>query len=126
MSAPDTNIKKQRNEHKPALSGIVGGLIVVAGLFVAYLGYTAYQGGTPVTPEEQTRWGNGDPVENQPTVTPEMAVSPALEGGVQGAENDLATPMQNDAMTDSQTMTPGAARADVEAATPDTTQRVVE
>ena len=109
MSAPDTNVHTQSRQHRAPLWGIFGGLAIVAALFVAFLAYTAYQGGTPVTPAEQTRWGTGDPVVSQPAeVTPQKDANPALPTATSGVENDRLTPMQNDAMTDSQTMSPGA------------------
>lgn len=38
MSAPTTNIDKQRKWHRPALVGMALVVVLVGGLFVAYLG----------------------------------------------------------------------------------------
>ena len=38
MSAPTTNIEKQRKWHRPALLGIGAVVLVVGALFVAFLG----------------------------------------------------------------------------------------
>lgn len=37
MSAPDTNLTKEEQRHKPALMGIKGALAVVALLFVGWI-----------------------------------------------------------------------------------------
>lgn len=109
MSAPDTNVSRQAHQHKTPLWGIIGGLAAVAALFVAFLIYTSYQGGTPVAPEEQTRWGQGEPVVNQPNeATSDAAENPALPTATSGAEGDQLTPIQNNPTAGSQTVTPGA------------------
>ena len=45
MSAPDTNIEKQKQKHKPALSGLKISVGVVALLFVAFIIWTVAKGG---------------------------------------------------------------------------------
>lgn len=40
MSAPDTNLKKQKRRHRGPLWGIIAALVLAAILFVGYLAYT--------------------------------------------------------------------------------------
>lgn len=47
MSAPDTNIEKQKREHRAPLWGMWAGLGLVAVLFLAWMGYVVGNGDTP-------------------------------------------------------------------------------
>ncbi|HBM59266.1 MAG TPA: hypothetical protein DD444_08745 [Citreicella sp.] len=71
MSAPDTNLDRQKRRHKGPLWGIWGGLAVVAVLFVIWLAYAM----TDTTPETEpvadpaTTEQSEVPAEDAPTVT---------------------------------------------------------
>jgi hypothetical protein len=60
MSAPQTNVERQKRRHRGPLIGIILGLIVVAVMFFGFIGDT-------VTPETELLDAN------TPTVTPEAA-----------------------------------------------------
>lgn len=48
MSAPNTNVERQKRRHRGPLVGILGGLAFVALLFILYLGDTSTpEGGLP-------------------------------------------------------------------------------
>jgi len=60
MSAPETNIEKQQNRHKPALLGIGGAVIVALLLLVAFITFTIWQGGAPQGAEAQVDGRTGE------------------------------------------------------------------
>lgn len=62
MSAPDTNVEKEERRHKPALTGIRLSLIVAAGLFIGFLGWTFAQSDGPEGAETQIDGRTGDAV----------------------------------------------------------------
>ena len=66
MSAPDTNVEKQEERHKPALGGIgfalIWGLVLLAGL----VAFTILNGDDPVGSDEQIDSRTGE-VEAVPT-----------------------------------------------------------
>tara|TARA_R110002020_G_scaffold58546_1_gene160466 strand:+ start:555 stop:830 length:276 start_codon:yes stop_codon:yes gene_type:complete len=81
MSAPDTNVEKQERNHKPALLGIKGVLIVVALLAIAAIFYTSISRSesgaqdVPVAPAATTE-------QSSVTTDPEtVAPAPASEPG---------------------------------------------
>lgn len=47
MSAPSTNVEKQKKRHRPAIWGMIAGGIFAAALFLAYLANLAAQGNEP-------------------------------------------------------------------------------
>jgi len=47
MSAPETNVEKQRKRHRPALWGMMIGGIFAAIIFLAYLANLAVRGNEP-------------------------------------------------------------------------------
>ena len=59
MSAPDTNVEKQEENHKPALGGIgfamIWGLVLLAGL----VAFTILNGDDPVGADEQVDGRDG-------------------------------------------------------------------
>ncbi|MGR3541925.1 MAG: hypothetical protein ACU0BS_10920 [Hasllibacter sp.] len=66
MSAPDTNVEKQEERHKPALGGIafalIWGLVLLAGL----IAFTILTGDDPVGADERIDGRTGE-VEVVPT-----------------------------------------------------------
>lgn len=62
MSAPDTNVERQENKHKPALLGIRGALIFGVVMILLMIGFTASRG---MAPEADTIIGDdGERVED--------------------------------------------------------------
>ncbi|KIN64624.1 hypothetical protein Z946_3516 [Sulfitobacter noctilucicola] len=55
MSAPDTNVERQADEHKPSLLGIRGAMIFGALMIVLMIAFTAFRG---TTPSEETLIGS--------------------------------------------------------------------
>ena len=47
MSAPDTNVKKQEEKHKPALLGIKGAIAFAALLLALFVGWVIVNGQSP-------------------------------------------------------------------------------
>ena len=45
MSAPDTNIERQEEQHKPALMGIKGAMIFGALMLIVIIGYSMLSSG---------------------------------------------------------------------------------
>lgn len=60
MSAPETNIEKQQNRHKPALIGIGGAVTAALILLGAFLTFTVWQGGAPQGAEAQIDGRTGE------------------------------------------------------------------
>ena len=52
MSAPETNVEKQKKRHRPVLLGFAIAAAFVAVLYFAYLANLAVQGNEPGTAEE--------------------------------------------------------------------------
>lgn len=52
MSAPETNVEKQKKRHRPVLLGFAIAAVFVAILYFAYLANLAVQGNEPGTSEE--------------------------------------------------------------------------
>ncbi|GAW36605.1 hypothetical protein RA2_03678 [Roseovarius sp. A-2] len=48
MSAPETNVEKQKKQHKPALVGIRGAVVFALVLLLGLIGWVASQGQAPV------------------------------------------------------------------------------
>lgn len=72
MSAPDTDLQKQKRRHWGPLLGIATALAVAAILFFVYLGYSA----DTDTPERQPAAGQVDPEQGQPAEgTPETPLT---------------------------------------------------
>ena len=65
MSAPNTNVEKQEEKHKPALLGIKGAMIFAAALLLGLVTWLSYQGNEPGEPEAHIdgRTGEAVPVE---------------------------------------------------------------
>lgn len=56
MSAPDTDVEKQKNEHRPSLMGtkgamVIGGLIIIAAIFYASFNRSDEVAATTASPE---------------------------------------------------------------------------
>lgn len=51
MSAPNTDVEKQKKQHKPALLGIRAAVIFAAVLLLALITWLAYQGQEPGQPD---------------------------------------------------------------------------
>lgn len=70
MSAPDTNIEKQKQRHKPALFGITAAVIWGGAMIVLLVGYVVWNGPDPtadaVTAAEQERGETTSTVETDP------------------------------------------------------------
>ena len=62
MSAPDTNVEKQKQEHKPALLGIRGAMWTAGALMVGLLLWTASQGQEPRNLETKIDGRTGEEV----------------------------------------------------------------
>ena len=62
MSAPDTNVKKQEEKHKPALLGIKGAIGFAALLLVLFVGWVIINGQEPETPATQIDGRTGEEV----------------------------------------------------------------
>lgn len=62
MSAPNTNVEKQKDQHKPALIGLRGTMIFAAVLLVGLLTWLAYNGQEPRTPETRIDGRTGEEV----------------------------------------------------------------
>ena len=66
MSAPDTNLEKQRRRHRPALWGMWAGLVFASVLLLAFLLWVAFLGGTPEGADTQIEVLPGGAVDTQP------------------------------------------------------------
>lgn len=64
MSAPDTNLKKQKRRHFGPIAGISAVLAIVAVMFLGYLAYNA--SGDPPAPASESEPGAGLPAETAP------------------------------------------------------------
>ncbi|MEQ8902667.1 MAG: hypothetical protein RID11_16975 [Roseovarius sp.] len=62
MSAPDTNVEKQKKQHKPALIGIRGAMLFALVLLLGLIGWVASQGQTPVDPDVKIDGRTGEEV----------------------------------------------------------------
>ena len=62
MSAPETNVEKQKKQHKPALMGIRAAVLFALVLLLGLIGWVASQGQTPVDPEVKIDGRTGDEV----------------------------------------------------------------
>ena len=62
MSAPETNVEKQKKQHRPALMGIRGVVIFALILLLALIGWVASNGQTPVEPEVKIDGRTGEEV----------------------------------------------------------------
>lgn len=63
MSAPDTNVEKQKKQHRTALIGIRGAMIFAGVLLVGLIVWTVYQGQDPITPDVRIDGRTGEAVE---------------------------------------------------------------
>ncbi|MGY6535180.1 MAG: hypothetical protein ACXIVG_07530 [Pararhodobacter sp.] len=86
MSAPDTNLQKQKRRHWGPLLGIATVLVLVAVLFFAYLGYSA----DTDTPEQQPAAGQVDPEVGQPAEGTPATPLTTPDGAPQVIEPDQA------------------------------------
>lgn len=62
MSAPQTNIEKQKARHKPALIGLRAVIATGVVLFVGLIVWLAAQGDTPVDPDVKIDGRTGEEV----------------------------------------------------------------
>ena len=62
MSAPETNVEKQKKQHKPALMGIRGAVLFALVLLLGLIGWVASQGQTPVDADVKIDGRTGDEV----------------------------------------------------------------
>lgn len=64
MSAPDTNIDRQKRRHRGPLVGMAAVILFATAIGAYYLGYLATEGSTPGEPEVQIdgRTGEAEPV----------------------------------------------------------------
>lgn len=62
MSAPDTNVEKQKEEHKPALFGIRGSMWAAGALMLGLILWIASQGQEPRDPETKIDGRTGEEV----------------------------------------------------------------
>lgn len=65
MSAPDTNVEKEKRRHKPALNAIRLSLIVAAGLLIGFLGWTFGQSDGPEGAQTQIDGRTGEEVSGE-------------------------------------------------------------
>lgn len=71
MSAPDTNLNKQKRRHVGPMLGISAGLAVVVVMFLGYLAYSVDTETPSPTPEtEAVVPGPETPAPTEPLVTP--------------------------------------------------------
>ncbi len=102
MSAPDTNVKRQEKEHRPALFGIGFSLLWGTVLLIGLVLWVVFNGNEPgdgeavdgtAAPTEQAAPANGDPI------TDDRATAPATGDGAtapaSGAANTDAAPTEN-------------------------------
>jgi len=62
MSAPDTDVEKQKQQHKPALLGIRGVMLTAGALLVGLIVWVVAQGQEPVDPEVKIDGRTGEEV----------------------------------------------------------------
>jgi len=62
MSAPDTNVEKQQQDHKPALLGIRGAMLAAGALMLGLVLWIASQGQEPRDPETKIDGRTGEEV----------------------------------------------------------------
>ncbi len=60
MSAPDTNIEKQKERHKPALFGMGAAVAWSVGLLILFVAWIVWQGGEPVGADAQVDGRTGE------------------------------------------------------------------
>lgn len=63
MSAPNTDLEKQKKEHKPALIGIRAAMIFAGILLLGLIVWTVWQGDSPETPDVRIDGRTGQEVE---------------------------------------------------------------
>ncbi|SDI15557.1 hypothetical protein [Lutimaribacter saemankumensis] len=63
MSAPDTNVEKEEQKHKPALLGIKGAIAFAAVLLVLFVGWVIVNGQSPETPDTRIDGRTGEEVQ---------------------------------------------------------------
>jgi hypothetical protein len=62
MSAPDTDVEKQKQRHRPALLGIGGVMLFGGALLVGLIVWVVAQGQEPVEPEVRIDGRTGEEV----------------------------------------------------------------
>lgn len=62
MSAPNTNVEKQKKNHKSALVGIRGAMIFAGALLLGLVLWLSYQGQEPRDPETKIDGRTGEEV----------------------------------------------------------------
>lgn len=62
MSAPNTNVEKQKKDHKSALFGIRGAMIFAGALLLGLVFWLSYQGQEPRNPETKIDGRTGEEV----------------------------------------------------------------
>ncbi len=62
MSAPETNVEKQKKQHKPALMGIRGAVLFALVLLLGLIGWVASNGQTPIDPDVKIDGRTGEEV----------------------------------------------------------------
>jgi hypothetical protein len=65
MSAPQTNIERQKRRHAGPLLGMLAGVGFVALLFIGYVGYLSVNGQTSQDPAVQVDGRTGETVETE-------------------------------------------------------------
>jgi len=62
MSAPETNVERQKKQHRPALMGIRGAVLFALVLLLGLIGWVASKGQEPVDADVKIDGRTGDEV----------------------------------------------------------------
>ena len=90
MSAPDTDLKKQKKDHRPAIWGMRSVVIFAAVLLLLLVGWVVLRGNEPVTPDQRIDASTGQVIEENGSGaqdaagTPPASPAPEAETAPQG------------------------------------------